>query len=85
MNYIQGKLEEQSNGKFELIKSNGKGLGYDFSCGSGIEVWDENQKIWEPGRVEGRQVNGTNVYYFYNKRMEYPALYNGMVVRILQE
>ena len=85
MNLIQGRLQEQSNGKFELIRGEGKGLGYDFSCGSAIEVWDDNLKIWETGRVEGRQVNGTNVYYFYNKRMEHPSLYTGMLVRISQE
>jgi len=81
---IEGKLlEDKELGKFELIREdNGKGLGWLFSCGDYLEVYDQEYKDWYPGRVEHMTRNGTTGYYFYCNTLKHPFLYTGMKVRI---
>lgn len=77
---IEGVLEEDTyRQKFDLIRDdNGEGLGYQFSCGSSLEVYDNDNKTWCAGRVE----HSDGRYYFYNSSLEHPALYTGMRVRV---
>lgn len=83
---IEGKLQEDpEREKFELIRSDtGKGIGWQFSCGSYIEVMDDDGQ-WYPGRVEHTTKNGCTGYYFCNADMDSPFLYTGMKVRIRKE
>lgn len=83
---IEGKLQEQENEKFELIRNdNGKSIGYQFSCGSYLEVWNDEEKEWQAGRVEHTTKNGHSGYYFVCSDMENPFLYTGMKARVRKE
>ena len=77
---IEGKLEEQSHGKFRLITNNGNSIGYELSCGSYLEVFSFGE--WYVGRVEHKTTNGKKGYYFCNNDLEHPFLYTGMVARV---
>ena len=51
---IEGNLlEDKDSEKFELIRSDtGKSIGYMFSCGDYLEVYDDESREWYHGRVE---------------------------------
>jgi len=81
---IEGRLiEDRDRSKFELVRDNGKGLGWFFSCGDYLEVFDDGE--WYSGRVEHTTKNDYTGYYFYNSDLEHPFLYEGMRVRIRRE
>lgn len=84
---IEGKLrEDKERNKFELIREdNGKGLGWFLSCGDYLEVYDEENRDWFPGRVEHTTRDGITGYYFYCSDLENPFLYTGMKARIRKE
>lgn len=84
---IEGKLQEDpERGKFELIRNDtGRGIGWQLSCGSYLEVYDEDTGEWYPGRVEHTTKNGCTGYYFVNGELDSPFLYTGMHVRIRRE
>lgn len=77
----EGRLfEDSERGKFELVKNNGKSVGWFFSCGDYLEVfWDDGE--WYPGRIEHTTRNGQSGYYFYNSELGHPFLYSGMKAR----
>jgi hypothetical protein len=79
---IEGKLKEDTQtGKFELIENEtGKGMGWQFSCGSYLEVFGDDGE-WYPGRVEHTTRDGYKGYYFYNCELEHPFLYTGLRAR----
>lgn len=82
---VEGRLEEDSSReKFELIKEDGKGLGWFFSCGDYIEVLGDDGE-WYPGRVEHTTRDGVKGYYFYNHDLDHPFLYTGMKARVRKE
>lgn len=66
----EGKLVRLTNGRFSLNNN-------ELSCGYPIEVWWNEEERWVVGRVEY-----SDEYYFYNKKMQHPKLYDGMKVRI---
>jgi len=80
----EGRLREDSNGKF-TIEYSGGGESHQLSCGSSLEIEDqeadpdENQG-WLIGRVEGRFTDHGNEYYFFGGSK--PALFSGMRVRL---
>lgn len=84
---IEGKLQEDPDReKFELIRSDtGKGVGYLFSCGDYLEVYDHESDEWYVGRVEHGDFNGHRGYYFYCNDLKHPFLYTGMRARIRRE
>lgn len=84
---IEGKLlEDKDREKFELIrKDNGNGLGWFFSCGDYLEVFDKETGEWYPGRVEHTTKDGVTGYYFCCSYMDDPFLYTGMVCRIRKQ
>lgn len=84
---IEGKLQEDKDReKFELIRNDtGRGLGWFFSCGDYLEVWDDEEKEWYPGRVEHTTREGTKGYYFHNSDLGHPFLYTGMKARVRKE
>ncbi len=84
---IEGKLQEDPvRKKFELIQSDtGKGVGYQFSCGDYLEIWDDEEKEWRAGRVEHTSRDGYAGYYFFCPGMGNPFLYTGMKARIRQK
>lgn len=78
---IEGKLiEDKERNKFELVRDNGKGLGWFFSCGDYLEVFNDGE--WYSGNVEHTTRNDYTGYYFYNSDLQHPFLYEGMRVRI---
>lgn len=84
---IEGKLQEDPyREKFELIRDdNGEGIGYQFSSADYLEVWDEEEKEWQTGRVEHTSRDGHSGYYFFCPSMGNPFLYTGMKARIRRE
>lgn len=84
---IEGKLQEDCEfKKFELIRQDtGKGLGWFFSCGDYLEVFDPETDEWYSGRIEHTTRNGITGYYFVNNELGNPFLYTGMKVRIRKE
>lgn len=84
---IEGKLQEDcERKKFELIRQDtGKGLGWFFSCGDYLEVFDPETDEWYSGRVEHTTRDSTTGYYFVNNEIGNPFLYTGMRVRIRKE
>lgn len=81
--FIEGKLREMDNEKFELI-SNGKSVAY-FSCGSRIEIYDPEENEWNLGRIEHRRDDNGNGYYFFCSSMGHPFLHTGMRARIRRD
>lgn len=73
----EGCLTESNNGKFKIEYTNGNSS-YPLGCGSSLEIYD-NEKGWKIGRVEHNTNKG---YYFYNRKLQYPALYPGMKARL---
>lgn len=83
---IEGWLQEQDNNKFELIRiETDRSIGYQFSCGSYLEVWNDEEKQWEAGRVEHTTKYGNTGYYFVCSDMDNPFLYTGMKARVRRE
>jgi hypothetical protein len=83
---VEGRLQEQENNKFNLIRSGtSKSIGYNFSCGSYLEVWDNEEKEWQSGSVEHTTKNGQTGYYFINSDMGNPFLYTGMKARVRKD
>jgi hypothetical protein len=84
---IEGKLmEDMERNKFELIRQdNGKGLGWYFSCGVSLEIYDEESMEWYSGRVEHTTKDGQTGYYFYCHDLDGPFLYSGMRARIRRD
>lgn len=74
---LEGKLQENEYGKFELIDESGQSV-KTFSCGSYIEVYSDEEHEWYRGRVEHTDGH----YYFYSLELEHPDLYTGMKARI---
>lgn len=84
---IEGKLlEDTDREKFELIRQdNGSGLGWFFSCGDYLEVYDQDTGEWYTGRVEHTTRDGITGYYFCNAYLGNPFLYTGMRARVRKE
>lgn len=74
---LEGKLQENEYGKFELIDENGQSV-RTFSCGCYIEVYSDEEREWYCGRVEHTDGH----YYFFCPELEHPVLYTGMKARI---
>lgn len=87
MEAIEGELLEDSYlDKFELIRNdNGKGIGYSFSCGDYLEVFDNESGEWYAGRVEHTTRNGVTGYYFYCNELGHPFLYGGLRARVRRD
>jgi hypothetical protein len=84
---IEGILQEdRERKKFELIRNdNGKSLGWFFSCGDYLEVYDRESEEWYTGRVEHTTREGQKGYYFFNNDLDNPFLYTGMVCRVRKQ
>jgi len=84
---IEGRLQEDTGlERFELIrKDNGKSLGWFFSCGDYLEVYDPESEEWYTGRVEHTTRDGQKGYYFYNRDLDNPFLCTGMVCRVRKQ
>lgn len=76
---IEGKLYLNENNRFAIDEKC-------FHCGSPIEMYlydiFEDSFVWCSGRVEGRNENGENIYYFLNNDGESKDLEEGDLVRI---
>lgn len=69
----EGRLIELDNGRFEICDM-------ELTCGSSLEIYDDEEEEWATGRVEHTSRNGQEGYYFYGSNK--PFLYEGMKARI---
>lgn len=81
---IEGKLQEDPVlEKFELIRRDtGKEIGWYLSCGSYLEVYDQETQEWYTGRVEHTIRGKQKGYYFVCHDLDDPFLYSGMIARV---
>lgn len=70
----EGRLIELDNGRFEICDK-------ELTCGSSVEIYDEEEAEWIAGRVEHTTRDGQSGYYFYGSYNK-PFLYKGMRARI---
>lgn len=68
----EGRLIKLSNGRFELCN-------IELTCGSSLEIYDDEEKEWVHGRVEHTRSDGQEGYYFYGGNK--PFLHEGMKAR----